>query len=231
MKAAQLSLGKQSHATAERRVEKARRIESVLTLRLGSLASKDVLEIGTGAGVIAAHLARASRSLLSVDVVDERVATGFDFCLVGSERLPCGSETFDVVVSNHVVEHVDDQLMHLREIRRVMRPSGVCYLAMPNRFALLEPHFRLPLLSWLPQRLRTPYVRVARRGRRYDVRPLTYGGLCVLAQRAALAVHDLSTEVAAQALRNRIGPRARNALRQMHAFFPSYVVLLTRSQS
>jgi hypothetical protein len=39
---------------------------------------------------------------------------------------------------------------------------------VPNRWGLVEPHFRLPFLSWVPRRLADPYVRVARRGTHYD---------------------------------------------------------------
>ena len=45
------------------------------------------------------------------------------------------------------------------EIRRVLRPDGVAYLGLGNKYMLMEPHYRLPLLSWLPQRLADAYVR------------------------------------------------------------------------
>ena len=65
--------------------------------------------------------------------------------------------SFDVVVSNHVVEHVGDreaQRTHLAELRRVLAADGLGYLATPTRWALVEPHFTVPLLSWPPRPLR-----------------------------------------------------------------------------
>lgn len=222
-------LAKQSHADTDWKIrqEKARRIAALLHDKLGDLSSKDVLDIGTGAGVIASYTATRVRSLLSVDVVDERIVFDFEFRLVQSERLPLGDDSVDIVISNHVIEHVDDQMAHLREIRRVLRPGGVCYLATPNRFAVLEPHFRLPFLSWLPECARDRYVRLARRGEFYDVRPLTYTQLLDLARRAGLTVNDCSSEVARYTLRERlgIGLGIPSALRPL---FPSFVVLLGR---
>ena len=56
-------------------------------------------------------------------------------------ELPFDDARFDVVISNHVIEHVGDeaaQHAHLREIRRVMKADGSAYLAVPNRWMLTE---------------------------------------------------------------------------------------------
>jgi SAM-dependent methyltransferase len=137
-----------------------------------------VLEIGTGTGVISAELARAAGpdgETVSIDTMDTRVdKTGYEFQLTSGVQLPFDDASFDVVVSNHVVEHVgqrSDQLVHLQEIRRVLRPGGVGYLATPTRWALIEPHFKVPMLSWPPRALRDKYLRVTRKGKAYDVDP------------------------------------------------------------
>jgi SAM-dependent methyltransferase len=47
----------------------------------------------------------------------------------------------------------------MAEIERVLRPGGFCYFACTNRYILIEPHYRLPLLSWLPPALADRYLR------------------------------------------------------------------------
>jgi hypothetical protein len=42
---------------------------------------------------------------------------------------------------------------------------------------LIEPHFRLAFLSWLPRSMRDRYVRLARKGTYYDCEPLTVAEL------------------------------------------------------
>jgi SAM-dependent methyltransferase len=152
-----------------------------------------VLEIGTGTGGIAHYLGTHSRvrcDVTSVDVVDLRqVREGYSFQRIQDTRLPFGDGTFDVVITNHVIEHVGDrdaQLAHLRECRRVLADAGRGYLAVPSRWMLVEPHFHLPLLSWLPRPWRSAYVRLARRGQRYDCEPLTVGELHQLFDAAGL---------------------------------------------
>ncbi len=138
-----------------------------------------LLDIGTGSGTIAAELAAAvgqDGNVMSVDVSDVRVErNGYEFTLYEGHRLPFDGASFDVVVSNHVIEHVGDreaQRGHLREIARVLVPGGTLYLAVPHRWQLVENHYRLPALSWLPQRMADAYVRGTGRGERYDCRPL-----------------------------------------------------------
>lgn len=48
---------------------------------------------------------------------------------------PTVDEAFDLVFFNHVIEHIPDDLAALREIRRILRPGGVCILGTPNEGA------------------------------------------------------------------------------------------------
>jgi SAM-dependent methyltransferase len=162
------------------RRRKARKIAAILeTTR--PLRGLRVLDVGTGAGVIAASLAEIvgeHGEVHSVDVVDVRVETGgYEFHLADGVALPFPDASFDVVISNHCIEHTGgrvEQEHHVRELGRVLRADGTGYLAVPNRWGPLEPHFKLPALSWLPSvGLQSWYVRVARRGERYDCRLLS----------------------------------------------------------
>ena len=111
----------------------------------------------------------------AVDLDDQRIVhEGFTFTRFEGTTLPFPDESFDVVVSNHVIEHVGDrtaQRDHLSEIRRVLRRDGLGYLAVPNRWALVEPHYRLAFLSWLPRRIADAYLRLTRNRTPYDCHP------------------------------------------------------------
>ena len=139
-----------------------------------------MLEIGTGSGGIAHYFGTAGAlgwDVEAIDVEDVRLASeGFRFRKVDGVVLPFEDNSFDVVISNHVIEHVGDELQqmtHLCEFARVLRNTGTGYLAVPSRWMLVEPHYQLPFLSWLPQRMADAYVRLANRGSHYDCRPLT----------------------------------------------------------
>ena len=125
------------------RHRKAQMIESILESFLGqAMRGYRVLDIGCGNGDISAYFARNNEQY-GVDVSDKRRDKNrtFEFCIVNSEVLPFADDFFDVVISHHVIEHVDDQKLHLREIHRVLKSDGSAYLATPNRTSpLMKGH-------------------------------------------------------------------------------------------
>ena len=191
--------------------------------------------LGTGSGHVISRIARECRSATSVNVTDERVITeGYTFRTVPDVNLPFPDESFDVGISNQVIEHIPPQADHIREIHRVLKKGGVVYLATPAKYALLEPHFKLPFLSWLPKPMADRYVRLFGH-ERFDIYPLSLGRLGKMCA-GLFRVENMSVEVikdperykldmlpAVQPLLRRL-PRGILALLQ--PLMPSFIVIL-----
>ncbi|RKZ78692.1 MAG: hypothetical protein DRR19_26020 [Candidatus Parabeggiatoa sp. nov. 1] len=136
--------------TANRK-SKAKKISKIINdFTEHSLKNARLLDIGTGNGEIS-HFLSKEFDVISVDIEDHRNSTEGYMFLITTESLPFPDEYFDVVVSNHVIEHVSDQQLHLSEIARVLKPNGVVYLATPNRLWPWEVHYQVPVLHYLPQ--------------------------------------------------------------------------------
>ncbi|HJP97610.1 MAG TPA: class I SAM-dependent methyltransferase [Rhodanobacteraceae bacterium] len=196
------------HVISDRtsRILKAGKIISIVGLSR-FLGCRRILEIGCGSGLISVTLASEGNSDLvidAVDVVDSRVETeGYRFSLVHDTTLPFGDGVFDLVITNHVIEHVGDestQLSHLAEVKRVTAENGLIYFAAPNKWRLVEPHYRLPLLSWLPRSASDRYLRFTRLAAYYDCFPRSRSHFIRLFETAGLAHADRTTAALRQTL-------------------------------
>ena len=144
---------------------------------------------------------------VGVDVFDKEVkatkeilkATGVNAKVVkyDGKILPFAAKTFDVVTSIEVIEHVSDPEQMLREIRRVLKPDGILHITTANKLWPIEPHFKLPFLSYLPPEISDWYVRISGRGDNYqNIHLPTYGEFREMVEKY-FEVEDITLDVIA----------------------------------
>ena len=72
---------------------------------------------------------------IDLDPVLETNNQGAPFGIRGDlSRLPFPSNTFDMVISRSVVEHLEDPRQVFREFGRVLRPGGKAIIVTPNKY-------------------------------------------------------------------------------------------------
>lgn len=168
------------------RTRKAVTTLAVLRDHLGDeLDSLTLLDAAASGGIIADHLAAYFRRVVGLDI--DRTAIRFAqshfhrpnlaFMVGDAAHTPFADACADVVLCSHLYEHVANAGRLMDEIHRILRPGGICYFAAGNRLSLIEPHYRLPLLSVVPRPLAHLYLRALGRGRYYEERHFTYWGL------------------------------------------------------
>ena len=94
-----------------------------------------ILDVGCGTGANLLMLSEYGDAE-GVDISKDALAfcreRGLDKVKLGAgEELPYDDGTFDLVTALDVVEHMDDDLAGLREMRRVLRPGGRVLLFVP----------------------------------------------------------------------------------------------------
>jgi len=75
-----------------------------------------------------------------------------------AEALPFPNDSFDYVTSLQVLEHVQKPEGMLREIHRVLKVGGLCFISTENYLSFYEPHYRVFWLPLLPKSIGSAYL-------------------------------------------------------------------------
>lgn len=144
------------YVISENRLQKAKKIEAVLKDYFqNDIVGYSMLDIGTGTGDIAAYFSDANK-VTGIDIANRLSAVASDssmnFVIAKDELIPFTESSFDIIISNHVIEHIGNPEKHLQEIHRCLKSGGVCYISTPNRVFPFEVHTKTFLLHYLPYR-------------------------------------------------------------------------------
>lgn len=137
-----------------------------------------VLVAGCGLGMYVSALLPHANRICGFDIetahleVAARNIPEAHLHLAACEHIPYTSDSFDLVLSHEVLEHVQCDKRSVSEIVRVLRPGGRAVIFAPNRMGPFETHGHYwrgryyfgntPLINYLPNRLRNrlaPHVR------------------------------------------------------------------------
>jgi SAM-dependent methyltransferase len=69
-------------------------------------------------------------------------------------ELPYKTGAFDIIFSIHVIEHTKIYEKYLQELFRVLKPGGIIFMDLPNRYYYLEQHTLLRYIHYLPNGFR-----------------------------------------------------------------------------
>lgn len=119
---------------------------AVISKTLGNLDGKVGLDIGCGGGQKTILLTKNSIRIIATDIsstavkktmqkgIKENVYIEGVQCL--GEFLPFKNNTFDYIISNEVIEHVPNDKGLLAESARVIKPTGIITIGIPNIYDL-----------------------------------------------------------------------------------------------
>ncbi len=232
---------RKSYASFEydKRIEKAKKIKGILT-KFKQIQKCSILDIGCGSGIITTYLGKKAKKMYGVDVRDERVSKkSFKFQIVKNETLPFKKNSFDIVISNFVIEHIENPKKHLKEVYRVLKKGGICYLSAPNKWFPKEPHYNLFFLSYLPQKLSNLYLKILKKGEKFDISPKSHKEYHNLIKSSGFKPIELTFEIIKHPEENfqkktilliiiKILPSA--LIKKLNNLIPSYIFILEKEK-
>ena len=156
--------------------ERIRQQIQLLELAVGSIDGRKVLEIGSGYGMFVVVSIRdfgadcfgvepGSAGFADASSIAYRVLKlhGLDpsrIIMGTGEALPLRSESFDLVYSLNVLEHVQDPRSVIEEAVRILKPGGCMFFVVPNYGSFWEGHYGLLWVPYISHSLARWYVRL-----------------------------------------------------------------------
>ena len=166
------------------------------------IVSGTVLEVGSGEGYGIMELAPITEKYIAVDKYDTHISDELkgenDITFIQTEVPPLkgiDDDSVDFVVTFQVIEHIQNDELFLKEIKRVLKPGGILILETPNPENIivgsssfyLDPSHKAPVhpetLSFLTKYLGFELVKIVRlnepkeliQHNSFELRRLLYG--------------------------------------------------------
>lgn len=172
-----------AHSRYATRDTKSKKIITILQDFIGpDLTEFTCLDVGCSNGGITNRIAEFFQKTIGIDIdfeaimhakLDAVIPSTF-YSLASGDHIPYKNASYDVVICAQVYEHTEHQQALSQEIWRILKSGGICFFSGPNRLKVMEEHYWLPFLSWMPRPLANLYMRIFRRGKTYDACPLLY---------------------------------------------------------
>lgn len=175
------------------------------------LRDRSILDLGSGQGGFLLEAAQEGAKVTGIElnpayivVAQGRLAqAGYrvDILEGKGEDLPFADASFQFVNMAEVIEHVEDPMHVIAEVRRVLIPAGMVYMSVPNRFGMRDQHFKLYFVNWLPRAWSESYIRLFGKQKRYgdeaghqkltDMHYYTFNGIYRLLRKSGFEPKDI----------------------------------------
>jgi 2-polyprenyl-3-methyl-5-hydroxy-6-metoxy-1,4-benzoquinol methylase len=182
----------------DKRRIRVKEIEQVLQMVAHKKTS--ILDVGSGNGAILDYYTQLGYETVGLEVNEELVNKASNqfpethFMFYDGLHFPLEDSSFDTILLNDVLEHIsyEDIEQVMAETYRVLKPDGVVYISVMNRWQVVEPHLLVPFMTWLPK---FAWNSIAKRltGREYlNYWPYTRKRLEPLLERHNFSFNDLT---------------------------------------
>ncbi len=123
-----------------------------LIKKLTGLEKGTVLDIGSGTGYFAGTMKKAGWNAKGIEInakARQFSIAHFGLDIISPENISnLESGSFDCITLWHVLEHFHHPFNYFSEIRRLLKPGGVCAIALPNCSSYDAEHYKEFWAAW-----------------------------------------------------------------------------------
>jgi 2-polyprenyl-3-methyl-5-hydroxy-6-metoxy-1,4-benzoquinol methylase len=120
-------------------------IKKVIIEKTTALSAGSILDIGSGTGHFLNKMKKSGWDIRGVEVnarAREYAASEFKIETISPESMgTLLPDSFDCITLWHVLEHIYDPYNIMKDIGRLLRPRGVCLIALPNNLSFDSRHY------------------------------------------------------------------------------------------
>ena len=138
-------------------IERGKFVLSIIS-KVRNCQNLKILDIGSGEGGTSEVLSQ-DNILISFDMNKIRLLrqqnsfSNFNLLCGSSSSLPFKNNSFDLIILQDVMEHLDNREKLINNLYNLLNDNGMIYLSTPNKFSVIniiaDPHWGVPLVSIL----------------------------------------------------------------------------------
>jgi 2-polyprenyl-3-methyl-5-hydroxy-6-metoxy-1,4-benzoquinol methylase len=105
-----------------------------------------VLDVGCGEGYGTYFLSRRCKEVIGIDTFQDTInhckktyrSKNLEFYKYDGKKIPFSNNSFDIITCFQVIEHVKEEALFLREIKRILKADGTALFTTPYRVYRLK---------------------------------------------------------------------------------------------
>lgn len=156
-------------------------IETIIT-NLGDGHGKNLLNLGGGTGQVSAIFEFLNYDVYNVDISLEKTDEKNLIWNLNQSPYPFNDKSFDVIVGQEIIEHLENPWEFFRQAKRLLRENGVFILSTPNILSL-RSRLRYLLTGYFPWFTPDCFG--------YHINPLPYWQIKLIADQTGFEIENI----------------------------------------
>lgn len=125
------------------------------------LNGKRILDVGGAFSISLCQKTNRKITILNIKFPKELdyEKNNVEFIVGNGLCLPFKDNSFDIIYSNSVIEHLGTWKNQMQFAKEIMRVGKNIFVQTPNKYFFIEPHLLTPFIHYLPKRIQRKLLR------------------------------------------------------------------------